>query len=91
MRRRRFSKRLLPSPDPKGLSPRRRLSHAIRAVIDLARETKEPRVIVFNLSGHGFLDLASYDKYLAGELVDYHLPVHAIENALKDLPHLPNR
>jgi predicted alternative tryptophan synthase beta-subunit len=69
-----------------GIVPAPETSHAIRAVIDIARETKEPKVIVFNLSGHGFLDLASYDKYLAGELVDYHLPAHAIENALKDLP-----
>jgi tryptophan synthase beta chain len=70
-----------------GIIPAPETSHAIRAAIDIARETKESKVIVFNLSGHGFLDLASYDKYLAGELTDYHLPAHAIENALKDLPH----
>jgi tryptophan synthase beta chain len=71
-----------------GIVPAPETAHAIRTVIDIARESKEPKVIVFNLSGHGFLDLAAYDKYLAGELMDYHLPAHAIENALKDLPKL---
>lgn len=69
-----------------GIVPAPETAHAIRAVIDIARESKTPQVIVFNLSGHGFLDLAAYDKYLAGELTDLHLPSHAIENALKDLP-----
>jgi tryptophan synthase beta chain len=48
-------------------------SHAITAAIDeakAAREEGRKRVIVFNLSGHGFLDLASYDAYLAGQLRD---------------------
>jgi tryptophan synthase beta chain len=70
-----------------GIVPAPETAHAIRTVIDLAREEKEPRVIVFNMSGHGLLDLGAYDKYMAGELMDYHLPAHAIENALKDLPH----
>ena len=45
-------------------------SHAIRAAIDealTAKEAGEKRVIVFNLSGHGLLDLQAYDDYLAGE------------------------
>jgi tryptophan synthase beta chain len=69
-----------------GIIPAPETAHAIRAVLDIAREEKEPRTIVFSLSGHGFLDLAAYDKYLAGELTDYHLPAHAISDALKDLP-----
>src|SRR3954452_13118328 len=45
--------------------------HAIRAVIDealAAKELGEERVILFNYSGHGFLDLTAYDDYLHGRL-----------------------
>jgi tryptophan synthase beta chain len=47
--------------------------HAIRAVIDealAAKETGEERVILFNYSGHGLLDLSAYDDYLHGRLID---------------------
>jgi tryptophan synthase beta chain len=56
-----------------GLIPAPESSHAIRAAIDeaiAARDERRPRVIVFNLSGHGFFDMAAYDQYLAGELTD---------------------
>jgi tryptophan synthase beta chain len=55
---------IVPAPEP---------SHAIRAVIDeaiKAREENKKRVILFNLCGHGMLDLASYDAFLAGKLKD---------------------
>ncbi|MEM3864138.1 MAG: TrpB-like pyridoxal-phosphate dependent enzyme, partial [Metallosphaera sp.] len=42
-------------------------SHAIKAVIDEAREAKkknEKKVIVFNLSGHGLLDLPNYESMM---------------------------
>jgi tryptophan synthase beta chain len=48
-------------------------SHAIRAAIDealAAKETGEEKVILFNYSGHGFLDLAAYDEYNHGRLPD---------------------
>ena len=35
-----------------------------------ARRAGEERVIVFNLSGHGYFDMTAYDQYLAGELTD---------------------
>ena len=47
--------------------------HAIRAAIDealAAKETGEEKVILFNYSGHGFLDLAAYDAYNRGDLID---------------------
>ncbi|HEY6319113.1 MAG TPA: TrpB-like pyridoxal phosphate-dependent enzyme [Acidimicrobiia bacterium] len=47
--------------------------HAIRAVFDealAAKDAGEERVILFNFSGHGLLDLAAYDDYRAGRLVD---------------------
>jgi len=56
-----------------GIVPAPESSHAIRAAIDEALEARqagEKRVILFNLSGHGYFDMAAYDAYLAGELVD---------------------
>ncbi|HET6380408.1 MAG TPA: TrpB-like pyridoxal phosphate-dependent enzyme [candidate division Zixibacteria bacterium] len=56
-----------------GIVPAPESSHAIRAAIDEAEEARrlgEPRVILFNLSGHGFFDMAAYDAYLAGQLED---------------------
>ncbi len=72
-----------------GICPAPESSHAIWAAIDLAnrcRETGEEKCIVFNLSGHGHFDLASFDKYLAGELTDYELPQSAIDQGLATLP-----
>ena len=54
-----------------GIVPAPESSHAIRAAIDEALKAKEEgkeRVILFNLSGHGMLDLGSYDAYFAGKL-----------------------
>ncbi len=64
-------------------------AHAVRAAIDealAAKEAGEKRVILFNLSGHGYFDMAAYDAYLGEELVDYEHPQAAIEAALKNLP-----
>ncbi|NYT12371.1 MAG: TrpB-like pyridoxal phosphate-dependent enzyme [Methanomassiliicoccales archaeon] len=54
-----------------GIIPAPETNHAIKAAIDKAIEAKknnEEKVIVFNLSGHGLLDLTGYDKYLNGKL-----------------------
>jgi len=56
-----------------GLVPAPESSHAIRCVVDEALKAKaegKKKVIVFNLSGHGLLDLAAYDAYLNGDLKD---------------------
>ncbi len=56
-----------------GKIPAPETGHAIRGAIDealAAKETGEERVILFNYSGHGFLDLAAYDDYLNGRLID---------------------
>ncbi|MGD0461260.1 MAG: TrpB-like pyridoxal phosphate-dependent enzyme [Tepidisphaeraceae bacterium] len=48
-------------------------AHAIKAVIDeaiQAKNEKRKRVILFNLSGHGFMDMSAYESYLAGKLTD---------------------
>jgi tryptophan synthase beta chain len=64
-------------------------SHAVKCAIDEAMKAKEEgkqRVILFNASGHGHFDLAAYDAYLSGKLVDYEHPEAAIKEALKKLP-----
>ena len=56
-----------------GKLPAPETGHAIRAVIDealAAKETGEDKVILFNYSGHGFLDLSAYDDFLNGRLID---------------------
>ena len=56
-----------------GKIPAPETAHAIRGAIDealAAKETGEERVILFNFSGHGHLDLAAYDDYLHGRLID---------------------
>src|SRR5438477_1366883 len=56
-----------------GTIPAPETAHAIRAVIDeaiKARDRGESPTILFNLSGHGLLDLAAYDAYFAGTLSD---------------------
>jgi tryptophan synthase beta chain len=56
-----------------GPVPAPETAHAIRAAIDealAAKEAGEERVILFNYSGHGLLDLGAYDDYIHGRLVD---------------------
>ena len=69
-----------------GIVPAPETAHAIKVVIDIARREKKAGCIVFNFSGHGLLDLSAYDKYLAGELVNYAYPQSSIKKSLKDLP-----
>ncbi|ADM28509.1 pyridoxal-phosphate dependent TrpB-like enzyme [Ignisphaera aggregans DSM 17230] len=57
-----------------GIVPAPESAHAVKAVIDeaiRAREEREKKVIIFNLSGHGLLDLAGYQEYLENRLRDY--------------------
>jgi len=56
-----------------GYLPAPETAHAIKAVIDEAvkcRESGEAKVIFFNFSGHGLLDLSAYDDYNNGKLND---------------------
>lgn len=57
-----------------GIVPAPESCHAIRATIDEAlkcRESGEKKVILFNLTGHGMMDMSAYDQYLAGNLINY--------------------
>jgi tryptophan synthase beta chain len=55
-------------------------------VVDVARKCKEEgkeKVILFNFSGHGLIDLGAYEQFLAGNLTDYEYPAKEIEEAEK--------
>ena len=64
-------------------------SHAIAATKRLADEctqSGDAKTILFNLSGHGYFDMPSYDAYLDGEPEDYAYPEEKIKEAMKKLP-----
>jgi tryptophan synthase beta chain len=72
-----------------GIVPAPESSHAVRAAIDealLAKEEGKERTILFNLSGHGFMDMTAYDNYLSGKLDDYEYPLEMVQESLKHLP-----
>ena len=57
-----------------GIIPAPESCHAIAATIQEALRCKDEgksEVLLFNLSGHGLVDMASYDQYLAGNLVNF--------------------
>ena len=71
-----------------GIIPAPESCHAIAAAIREAnkcKETGEEKVILFNLSGHGLIDMASYDKYLSGDLVNYELTDQDIQKNLDEI------
>ncbi len=72
-----------------GLLPAPESAHAIHAAIVEARKADaegKTRTILFNLSGHGFFDLAAYDDFRGGRLSDYEHPESRIREALERLP-----
>jgi tryptophan synthase beta chain len=72
-----------------GIVPAPESSHAIKAAIDAALEAKEAGVqksIVFNLSGHGHLDLTAYENYLSGAIEDVVLSDEEIRKQAQELP-----
>ncbi len=67
-------------------------SHAIATVIQEAKKAKEEakeKVILFNMSGHGLMDLNGYEAFLEGHLHDYPLPEEEMEHSLKAIEGLP--
>ena len=72
-----------------GIIPAPESCHGIRACIDEAlrcKQTGEAKTLLFNLSGHGHFDMASYDRYFAGALEDYEYPSEAVAASLQHLP-----
>ncbi|HET7855557.1 MAG TPA: TrpB-like pyridoxal phosphate-dependent enzyme [Gaiellaceae bacterium] len=75
-----------------GIIPAPESAHAIHGAIQVARaadEAGEERTILFNLSGHGHFDMAAYDNYFAGKLIDVALEDEEIERALRAIEGLP--
>jgi len=73
---------IVPAPEP---------THALAAAIREAvacKESGEERVILTALCGHGHLDLAAYEKYLAGEMVDLDLSDEIIAEAMQHVPQI---
>ncbi len=76
-----------------GILPAPESAHAIKAVFEEAKkckETGEAKTILFNLSGHGFLDLGAYESYLSNDLEDYELPEELIMRYFAELPVIEN-
>ena len=74
-----------------GIVPAPESAHAIAAAINEAIKCKEEgtrKTILFNLSGHGLVDMAAYDQYLAGDLVNYSLSNEDIAINVNQLEHL---
>ncbi|MEN6466764.1 MAG: TrpB-like pyridoxal phosphate-dependent enzyme [Syntrophaceae bacterium] len=75
-----------------GFIPAPETTHAIAAVCAEAKQAKEEgkeKVILFNYSGHGIIDLPAYDAFLSGKLEQYDLPESEIQRALKTIEGLP--
>jgi tryptophan synthase beta chain len=72
-----------------GIVPAPESNHAVAAAIDEALEAKEqgrPRVVLFNLSGHGHFDMQAYTDYFAGKLTDQDYDEADLAMALAGLP-----
>jgi tryptophan synthase beta chain len=73
----------IPGPEP---------AHAVKAVIDeavQAKEAGEERIILFNLSGHGFFDMQAYDDYLNDRLPEVEYRDEQLEKSLASVPDVP--
>jgi tryptophan synthase beta chain len=75
-----------------GIIPAPETTHAIAATIREAKKAKEEgkeKVILFNFSGHGMMDLVGYDKYLSGQLTNFELSDEVIRENLRKIEGLP--
>lgn len=71
-----------------GIIPAPESSHAIAAAIREAKKAKEAgesKVILFNLSGLGLIDMAAYDQYISGDLANYQVSDEMVRQNTKDL------
>ncbi len=71
-----------------GIIPAPESTHAISAAINEALKAKEEgskKVILFNLSGHGLIDMSAYDQYLAGDLINHEVSDEEIAKNLEML------
>ena len=71
-----------------GIIPAPESNHAIAAAVreaNLCKESGESKVILFNLSGHGLIDMVAYDQYISGDLVNYSLSDEDIAKNISEL------
>jgi tryptophan synthase beta chain len=71
---------IIPAPEP---------THALAAAIRAAeecKETGEEKVILTALCGHGHFDMAAYDAYFRGDIVDYEYPEEKVREAMSHIP-----
>ena len=71
-----------------GIIPAPEATHAIATVVEEAEQAKregKPRTILFNLCGHGNFDMAAYESYLSGKLVEHEVTKEEIEQSLAKL------
>ena len=71
---------IVPAPEP---------THALAGTVRealAAKEAGEERVILTALCGHGHLDMAAYDRYFSGDMIDYDYPEEKVRDALTRLP-----
>lgn len=71
---------IVPAPEP---------THALAATVREALECKESgeeKVLLTALCGHGHFDMAAYERYFAGDMVDYDYPEEKVNDALSRLP-----
>lgn len=74
-----------------GIVPAPESCHAIAATIREAvkcKESGEQKVILFNLSGHGLIDMTAYEQYLNGDLMNYSLSDDEIRKNTEGLEHI---
>ena len=74
-----------------GIIPAPESCHAIAATIREAlkcKETGEEKVILFNLSGHGLIDMTAYEQYINGDLRNYQLSEEELQKGLARVPHI---
>lgn len=70
-----------------GIIPAPESTHAIAVAIREALKAKEEgkkKVILFNLSGHGLVDMSAYDQYLAGDLTNHEVTDEEISRFLAE-------
>lgn len=75
-----------------GIIPAPETAHAIAATIREAEKAKlegKEKVILFNFSGHGLMDLVGYDKYLTGQLVKHEIDEVELAKNLEMISHYP--
>ena len=71
-----------------GIIPAPESTHAIAVAVREAKRAKEEgkeKTILFNLSGHGLIDLYAYEQYFENKLVDYDVPESEIRKTLDSL------